>query len=138
MFCSKCGAEIPEGTQWCPQCGTRQGTATPAENPVVNTPQTAPGAIAGFILSLAGLLLDWVPIAGLALSIVGTVICGKGKKEMAAKPGNYTNTGMLTAGHILGIIGIIGGAIYLMFWLISVVILGGSSMMLFDFLKDMN
>jgi len=138
MFCSKCGAEIPEGAQWCPKCGAQQGTPTQTPTQPTNyQPQTAPGSVAGFILSLAGFLADWIPIAGLVLSIIGTVICGKGKKQVASNPSAYTNTGLLTAGHIIGIIGIVCGAIYLVIWLIYAVIFGGGTLMLFDFIKDM-
>lgn len=140
MFCSKCGAEIPEGAQWCPKCGAQQGGVVtnpiPVQQAVSTLPQTAPGAVAGFILSLAGLLVDWIPIAGLVLSIIGTIICGKGKRQVAANPAAYTNAGLLTAGHVIGIIGIVCGAIYLLIWLIWVVILGGGSLLLFDFIKD--
>ena len=138
MFCPKCGAEIPEGAQWCPKCGAQQGT--PPQTPIqpANTPpQTAPGSVAGFILSLAGLLVDWVPIAGLVLSIIGTVICGKGKKQVASNPAAYTSTGLLTAGHVIGIIGIVCGAVYLVIWLIYAAIFGGGTLLLFDFIKDM-
>lgn len=142
MFCSKCGAEIPDGAQWCPKCGAQQGAPIQNREQVPNQtinvqPQSAPGAIPGFILSLAGLLLDWIPIAGLALSIVGVVLCGKGKKQVASNPNAYTNAGLITAGHVLGIIGIVGGAVYLVIWLIWAVILGGGSLMLFDFIKEM-
>ena len=138
MFCSKCGAEIPEGAQWCPKCGAQQGSQTQSQTQTVNTqPQTAPGTVPGFILSLAGFLLDWIPIAGFVLSIVGTAICGKGKRKVASNPALYTNTGLLTAGHVIGIIGIIAGAIYLLVWIIWAVILGEGSMLLFDFIKDL-
>ena len=142
MFCKQCGAEIPEGSQWCPKCGAQQGASSPTINqmqnqPVNAQPQTAPGSVSGFILSLAGFLFDWIPIAGLVLSIVGVAICGKGKKQVASNPGAYTNTGLLTAGHIIGIIGIVCGAIYLVIWLIWGLILGGGSLMLFDYIKDM-
>ena len=81
MFCSKCGAEIPEGAQWCPNCGAQQSTPTQTLQRPESQTQTAPGSVAGFILSLAGFLADWVPVAGLVLSIIGTVICGKGCRE---------------------------------------------------------
>lgn len=139
MFCSKCGAEIPDGTQWCPKCGAQQGAA--AQTPVQTAnaqPQTAPGAVVGFILSLAGLFVDWIPVAGLVLSIIGTSICGKGKKQVAANPSAYTNTGLLSAGHVIGIIGIVCGAVYLVIWLIYAVILGGGTLMLFDFISEMS
>ena len=141
MFCSSCGAEIPDGAQWCPKCGAQQGAAAqPQIQPQVagSSSEMAPCAVPGFILSLAGVLLDWIPIAGLALSIVGVVICSKGKKQVVAKPVAYTNTGMLTAGHIIGVIGIVGGAVYLVIWLVWAVIIGGGSLMLFDFIKEMS
>ena len=142
MFCSKCGAEIPDGAQWCPKCGAQQGATVQnlEQNPsqAVNAqPQSAPGAVSGFILSLAGLLLDWTPIVGLALSIVGLVLCSKGKKEVADRPALYTNTGLLSAGYIIGIIGIVGGVCVLILALISVLILGGSFFSILDFAKDM-
>jgi len=28
-FCSKCGSEVPEGTSFCPSCGTQVGAASP-------------------------------------------------------------------------------------------------------------
>ena len=139
MFCSKCGAEIPEGAQWCPKCGAQQGVPNQTPPQFNNTqPQTAPGSIPGFILSLAGLLVDWVPIAGLVLSIIGTVICGKGKRQVAANPSAYTNTGLLSAGHVIGIIGIVCGSVYLVIWLIYAAIFGGGTLLLFDFIKEMS
>lgn len=142
MFCSKCGAEIPDGSQWCPKCGAQQGVPVQnlEQNPnlAINAqPQSAPGAVSGFVLSLAGLLLDWTPIVGLALSIVGVVLCSKGKKEVATKPAVYTNTGLLSAGQVIGIIGIVGGIGMLIVALVSVLILGGSFFSILDFAKDM-
>lgn len=126
---------MPNGALVCPQCGTRQESTTQSFN---NVPQSAPGAIAGFIVSLIGFLLGWLPLAGLAISIVGTVICSKGKKEMNANPGIYTNKGLLSAGYIIGIIGIIGGAIYLLITAISALILGGSFFSILDFASQMS
>lgn len=37
-FCSKCGAQLPDGTQFCPSCGAQQGAAAPAQD----APQTEP------------------------------------------------------------------------------------------------
>ena len=31
MFCSKCGAQLPEGAKFCGKCGTPQGGAQPAQ-----------------------------------------------------------------------------------------------------------
>lgn len=30
MFCTKCGSEMPDGTDFCTNCGARMGAASPA------------------------------------------------------------------------------------------------------------
>lgn len=84
----------------------------------------APKSVSGFVCGLLGLLLDWFPLLGLILSIVGVALCCSGKKEVAKDPQAYTGTGMLTAGQVLGIIGIVVSAIVLVFTLVWCVILG--------------
>ena len=118
MKCRNCGAEMPEGTNFCPACGSSQV--------VNNGTQTAPGAVVGFILGLLGMCFVWFPLAGLPLSIIGVVISGKGKKKVEMNPSGYTGAGLLTAGQVMGIIGIIISAIYLVILLIGGALLGGS------------
>ena len=38
MFCTKCGAELPEGTKFCPACGTPAGAAGVASSTAPATP----------------------------------------------------------------------------------------------------
>lgn len=39
MFCSNCGKELPEGTRFCPECGTDQGAAqAPVQQGAAQTP----------------------------------------------------------------------------------------------------
>ena len=40
MFCSKCGATVPEGVSFCPTCGQATGGVTPAA--AIPAPRTAP------------------------------------------------------------------------------------------------
>ena len=138
MFCNKCGTQIPEDSQWCPKCGARISIveADPAPT-VANVQQTAPGAVSGFILSLSGFLLDVIPIAGLAMCIIGVILCSKGKKQVADNPSAYTGTGLLTAGEIIGIIGIICGAISIVVWIFWAAVLGGGTLVFLDMLRDM-
>lgn len=122
MFCTNCGAEIPDGTIICPKCGvptnsTQTTTAAPGS-------KKAPKSVGGFICGLLGFLLDWFPLLGLIFSIVGVALCGSGKKEVAKNPQAYTGTGMLTAGQVLGVIGIVVSAIALIFTLVWCIILG--------------
>lgn len=125
MKCRNCGAEMPEGTKFCPVCGSSQV--------VNNGTQTAPGAVVGFILGLLGMCFVWFPLAGLPLSIIGVVISGKGKKKVEMNPSGYTGAGLLTAGQVMGIIGIIISAIYLVILLIGGALIGGSLSSFFDY-----
>ena len=52
MFCTKCGAEIPAGTEYCPSCGARVGGAsvagdTAASASAAGTAPTDDGAVPG-------------------------------------------------------------------------------------------
>lgn len=121
MYCPNCGAEIPDGTLICPKCGvptSKNSTSTTSQI------ERAPKSIGGFICGLLGFLLDWLPVVGLVLSIVGVALCGSGKKEVQKNPSAYASTGLLTAGQVLGIIGIIASSIVLIATLVWGIILG--------------
>lgn len=128
MFCSKCGAEIPVGAQFCPRCGTPVNVAPAPQKPTpqpvyqqapqpVRRPQI-PGLLVGFILSVAGLSLCWIPIIGLGLPIAGLIICNKASRYAEEHPDNYANRGFLKPGRICGIIGIIAGSIFAVYWFV--------------------
>ena len=75
MFCKKCGAELAEGTKFCSSCGAEvvnetetqptetQPTETQnvAEQPVQTKAKFSGLAIAGFVLSLVGLIIFGIP-----------------------------------------------------------------------------
>ena len=54
VFCKNCGAEIPDGSIFCTNCGNRQDAvrSTPVEEDYV-----ALWAILGFLLPLVGIIL---------------------------------------------------------------------------------
>jgi len=57
MFCSKCGADNPEGTQFCSTCGVELGVATKSS---------------GFALAMAPTLTVFIAVAvGLLLTVIG-------------------------------------------------------------------
>ena len=62
--------------------------------------------IASLVLGICSFLLGAIPFIGLILSIVSLVIWNKAKNELKEK--NETN-GMVTAGLVLSIIGLIAG-----------------------------
>lgn len=131
MFCPNCGAEISDGAVICPKCGVPvvQNFVSANPQPLAGT-QKSP--VAGFVCGLLGFLLDWFPVVGLPLSIVGVVICGKGKKAQSQIPDAYSSPGLLTAGKVLGIIGIIVSSICLLISLVWMIIAGGSIASLFS------
>lgn len=43
MFCTKCGSEMPDGTEFCTNCGARMGAASPAAAPAGPAPMSAAG-----------------------------------------------------------------------------------------------
>lgn len=90
--------------------------------------QTAPYAVATLILGICSIVFGCF-FVGLICGIVGLVLGGKGKKVYNESPASYTGYGMLSAGRILSIIGIIFGAIYVIYYIIAVAILGSTGLL---------
>jgi hypothetical protein len=86
---------------------------------------TVPYAVATLVLGIASLVFGCL-FAGLVTGIVGLVLGNKGKKAYKENPSMYKGYGMLNAGWICSIVGVILGAITIIWWLIAAVILGGS------------
>lgn len=115
MFCEKCGTEVAEGINVCPNCGTlveepaqpnvpQPAYSAPAQpyepQPVNGAPAEKPAtpgkglAIAGMILGIISLLC-FPAVTGTLGIIFGAVAKSKGCKS-----------GMATAGIVCGVIGI--------------------------------
>ena len=105
MFCSKCGATIPEGSQFCNQCGQPiAGQPVAPAPPVATTPQlqtpspdapTSGKALASLITGIFGLL--FFPI-GIAAIILGHM----SRSEIRNSNGRLKGDGMATAGLVMG------------------------------------
>lgn len=125
MFCQKCGNEIPEGTKFCTSCGapvedtapenmTRDAAPAPAPVPAPANHAAVPGktaATASLVLGIVGVALwffgFWFVYGGLisiALGVVGIILSVNSKKA-------GFNGGIRTAGLVLSIIAVVGGAI---------------------------
>ncbi len=104
MYCQKCRQQIPDGSQFCPQCGGQQNVgcivpmapADEAKNPL---------AIWGFVCAVVGLFLPIIVI-DLLFSAAGTVMSGIGAKKTKMR-------GLAIAGIVIGAIGIIGALMLL-------------------------
>lgn len=88
MFCNKCGANIADGSSFCPSCGAQFGNAAAPKTPGLGL------AIASMVLGIISLLC-FPYITGVLAVIFGAVAKNKGCKS-----------GMATAGIVCGIIGV--------------------------------
>lgn len=128
-FCSHCGAEIPDGSKFCPKCGASVEEKNEIENameakssPVQaseptdhnsgtsqpSAPEEGHGAAIGsMVCGIIGVVLcffGYSSIISIILGIIGLVMAGNSKKA-----GN--REGVRTAGFVLSILAIVGGSI---------------------------
>ena len=79
-----------------------------------------PGAVGALVCGILAIVFCWFPLAGLGLGIIAIVLASRAKKAVAANPATYLPGGMGTAGFVLGIIGTVLSAIYLVVWIVAV------------------
>jgi len=95
MFCSKCGAENPEGAKFCSKCGAGLGVAaTPTEGTATPEAESSTGMLA----NVAGLLCY---VAGWITGIIFVVL---EKKSIFVKFHAWQSImtfGVLTAAHLI-------------------------------------
>jgi uncharacterized membrane protein YvbJ len=118
MFCSQCGEKNPEDSKFCSKCGaalTAKAERAPARQaaptPAATGERTSGMAIAALIMGILGFLFFGL------LSILAIIFGAIGISQTNKDP-YLKGKGMATAGLVLGIIGIVGGII----WLIVVAI----------------
>lgn len=106
------------------------------QNTVITNPSTpnqikpnAPNAVASLVLGILSLAIGCLGV-GLILGIIGLVLASKGTKEYNANPERYKGEGMLKAGKIMSIIGIVLSGIAFIAMLIS----GAGLFAMFEFL----
>ncbi|MBO7570726.1 MAG: DUF4190 domain-containing protein [Bacteroidales bacterium] len=85
--------------------------------------QNAPYAVAALVLGICSIVFGCM-IVGLVCGIVGLVLAKKGTEAFNAAPDQYAGDGMLRAGKITSIIGIILSALGIIYWVIWVAIFG--------------
>lgn len=89
--------------------------------------KTAPNAVAALVLGICSLLFGCF-FVGLICGIVGLVLANKGVQIYRRSPETYSGYGMLNAGRIMSIIGIVFGALYVFYYILAVVVLGGTGL----------
>jgi type IV pilus assembly protein PilA len=107
MFCSKCGAAVAEGSQFCNQCGQAIGVAPVPNQAMANQPATpqfpAPApealtsgkALASLVTGIFGLIFFLPAFAAIILGHIS-------RSEIRKSNGGLKGDGMATAGLVLG------------------------------------
>lgn len=88
-----------------------------------------PNATVVLVMGICSIVFTCVYI-GLVLGIIGIVLSTKPRKMYKENPEAYDGYGQLNAGFIMSIIGVSLGAIYTLYILVVVAILGGTAMSL--------
>lgn len=96
--------------------------------------QNAPYAVAALVLGICSLLFGCI-FVGFVCGIVGLVLANKGLAVYNQSPTQYSGYGMLRAGKVTSVLGIIFGAIYLVYYIIAVVILGAAGFAWLDWMS---
>ena len=71
MYCMKCGKEIEDGTNFCPNCGMNlraNETARP-----IQQEQGSGKSIVSLVLGIVGIIAWIIPIIGLPIGLIGLV-----------------------------------------------------------------
>ena len=107
IYCTKCGKEMPDGTKYCPACGSAVGEPDYNAPTGGNYKQEESGALAWGVLSF---VLTWITVLGGIVLCIILYASGKPKSGFAALMG-------MIAAIAIGIIAVI----------VFVVILGASA-----------
>ena len=97
-----------------------------SNQPLFNSKSVLPNATAVLVLGICSIVFSCFFI-GLILGIIGIASASKGRRLYKANPNMYDGYGSLNAGYIMSIIGTILGALYVIYWIIIVAILGNSA-----------
>ncbi|MBR1517670.1 MAG: DUF4190 domain-containing protein [Bacteroidales bacterium] len=98
------------------------------------TKTTAPNAVASLVLGISSLVFSCF-LVGLVLGIIGLILGNKALSTYNANPDLYTGDGMIKAGRITSIIGIVSGGIFVLWGLVALVIGGTSAFAIFELLN---
>ena len=94
-----------------------------------------PNATAVLIMGICSLFFGCL-LVGLVCGIVGLALSKKPMQMYFQNPQKYINYGALNAGRIMSIIGVIFGAISLVWFIVATLILG-ESFLFFDWFEDL-
>lgn len=116
MYCRNCGREIADHVRFCTYCGTDRNqpvySAAPSLSPEANNTATA-----ALVWGIVAVVFCQLPL-GFIFGIVG-----QNKVREAEKMG--IENGMVKAGRIMSLIGLIVGIVMTVFWAIFFLVMIG-------------
>lgn len=127
--CSNCGAELTEGTVFCPNCGVdqTQNVQVPeiqaADNELAQTFEEAPTTLTGAakVMSIISMICGIVSLAtcygGLVPGIAAIILASLASKKAPGIPNSMAKTGKIT-----GIIGTVLASLWLVGYIIYIVV----------------
>ena len=112
MNCSNCGAIVPEGTKYCPNCGTEQAFEQPQYEGYEAQTATQPNVVSSTPVLVWG-ILGLAFACSFYFSILGIIFSGVAKKLAKKYVATYgVLTGKARVGKNLATAGLIVGIIF--------------------------
>jgi uncharacterized membrane protein YvbJ len=96
VYCPKCGAQNPENSSFCSQCGATMTQPASVPPPTVATVRNSGLAIASLVLGIIGFIFNFLSILA--------IIFGAVAMNQTSKNPNLKGRGMAVTGLVLGII----------------------------------
>ncbi len=132
MICQKCGTNVADGTVICPTCGNALPTQNPYGQPQQNTyaqPQpygyqqapvmTSVSPTSVLVMGIIAIALAWEPFVSIAGIVLGAIAMSKANRYYAE---GGLQSGQVKTGKILGTIGMIGGIVMTVIYLIALIV----------------
>ena len=127
MYCPHCGTQNESNTLHCIKCGNVLQHVPPQAQQQVGLLQQLPNSTAVLVLGILSIVgCTCYGIIGIILGIIALVLAGKSKILYETNPGMYSVASFnnLKAGRICAIIGVIISALYIIFFIIYLIVLG--------------
>lgn len=95
--------------------------------------KTAPNSVAALVLGICSIVFGCF-FVGLICGIIGLIMAKNGLNSYNSSPEEYDGNGMLKAGKITSIIGIVLGSLYIIYYIFAVLIIGSTALSFMEIL----
>lgn len=130
-ICQNCGAQIQDGVQFCPNCGSMQTFSTPQQPPFqpnpgyYTQPQTNPTngkTIAALVLGIVSICIScFYGIFGLIAGVIGLILAILSRKQ-AKGLHQREGSGLRTAALVCSIVGVAISVLFVILYVVTIAI----------------